>query len=108
MYDEAQNIRFYQPRPDIAKGVNGTILFFRRFTGLYDLYSFYDFRPEIMDQDDKKYLKLKIDNIAKQQFEDVQDDLEHAKNDKDRQTLKHFSDEMNGIKNDIKKLFYLN
>ena len=126
--DEARHIELSYSRPDIVKGVNGTKWFSRRFTYLYDLYSFNNFDPESMSEDDKKYFKLKIDEIPKQQFQDVQDNLghakndqdnlghakndqdnlEHAKNDQDKQTLKHFLDEMNGIKSDVKKLFHFN
>ena len=105
MGDESRHIELSYSRPDIVKGVNGTKWFTRRLTYLYDLYSFNYFHPDSMNEDDKKYFKLKIDDITKNNLKMFKTILNMQRMIKtNKQTLKHFLDEMNGIKNGVKKL----
>ena len=61
-----------------------------------------------MSEDDKNNLRQQIHAVSKQSLENVQDDLENAKNDQDKETLNHYLDEMKGIRSDFEKFFHLN
>lgn len=91
---------------NITKGQNWVVTFSNNFPNLFG--NIFNYDPEHMSEDDKNNLRQQIHAVSKQSLENVQDDLENAKNDQDKETLNHYLDEMKGIRSDFEKFFHLN